>query len=122
MMNEARLAVKLVERYGLSHRAAVRVVLEGDADGASKMMAANAAPNDPKEQAKLAKDYKEQIKKELDAVSNREREDDKPFPPKQESRRTRTEADPVVPKEDDEDPDTHEDDDEPIETDDVSAY
>jgi len=68
MMTEAKLAVMLVERYGLSHRAALRVVLESDADAAGKLIAQKVAPDDKKEQDDLAKKYKEQIKKQMDQM------------------------------------------------------
>lgn len=75
-MNEARLAVMLVEKHGLTHRQALRVVLEDDADGAAKLMAANAAPEDPKKQKEMAKDFKEQMLKAMEADDKPSDEDD----------------------------------------------
>lgn len=78
VMNEARLAVKLVERHGLTTKQAMRVVLESDADGASKLMAQNAAPEDPKKQKELAKDFKEQMQKAMDSDDKDKKEVDEP--------------------------------------------
>lgn len=75
VMNEARLAVMLVERHGLSHRQALKVVLESDADGAAKLMAQNAAPEDPKKQKELAKDFKEQMTKAMDADDDKDKKE-----------------------------------------------
>lgn len=92
-MNEARLAVRLVERYGLSTKQALKVVLEDDADAAAKMVAKKEAPEDPKKQKDLEKRYKEDIQKDMDKVKD-DKDDKNPF-----------EADDVVPKGEGDDPD-----------------
>lgn len=62
-MNEALLAVELVESYGLEHVDALDIVLEQDDDKAAKKMAKKAAPDDPEKQKELEAKYKEKMHK-----------------------------------------------------------
>lgn len=62
-MNEARLAVELVEKYALDPRDALEVVMEGDTDKAAQKMAKKAAPDDEDKQKELEGKFKEKMKK-----------------------------------------------------------
>jgi len=62
-MNEAMLAVQLVEEYGLDHRDALDIVLEQDPDMAAKKMAKKAANGDKDKEKELEAKYKEQMMK-----------------------------------------------------------
>lgn len=62
-MNEATIAVELVEEYGLDASAALEVMLEQDLDKAAKKMAQKAAPDDKEKQKELEGKYKERMMK-----------------------------------------------------------
>lgn len=62
-MNEALVAVELVEEHGFDHREALSIVLEQDTDKAAKKMAKKAAPDDPEKQKELEAKYRERMMK-----------------------------------------------------------
>jgi len=77
-MNEALLAVTLVEHYGLDHSTALTVVLEGDIDKAAKKMAAKIKDPEKRKDAeqKFKNELKKRMKKEKDSSDDDSDDDD----------------------------------------------
>jgi len=114
-MRHARFATRLVERYGLTPRQALRSIIENDSDVAAKSAALNKAPDDKKEQNDLEKKFKEQLKKEFDSVNCAEpdaKEADQPF--SKESDEPFSKEDDDMPCEGDEPADSDEQDDDAV--------
>lgn len=98
-MNEASVAIRLVE-HGLTSEQALQCVVEGDAEKAAKLMAA-AATDDPEKKKELEAKYSEKFKKmmasdadkddkdEADDDKDDKEKDDKEKNDKKESRRKR---------------------------------
>jgi len=64
-MNEALLAIELVEDYGLDSREALAIVLEQDPDKAAKKMAKKNGNGDPDKEKELEAKYRETMKKKM---------------------------------------------------------